>query len=307
MSIAYIVRRFLAAFGVLIGVSLLVFLMLQLIPGDPVYQILGEMATEEQAVAMRARLGLDQPLHIQYFRFMSGALRGDLGRSIVTNRSISDEIARRFPLTVRIALYAVLIQSIIGCSLGILASLKHRKWPDNAAMLGALLGVSSPSFWLALILMLVFSVWLEWLPISGYTDWRSLVLPSLTLGLLGGGRIARMTRSSMLEVLRQDYVRTARAKGLAERVVVFKHAFKNAIIPIITLIGMDFGSLLGGALITETVFAIPGVAQLAITGISRRDFPMVQGVVLVMAVVFTMTNLLVDIVYSLVNPRIRYQ
>lgn len=307
MTLAYIIRRILAAILVLLGVSVLVFSMLHLIPGDPVYLILGDFASEEEVAALRSALGLDRPLPVQYFEFMSGAVRGDMGRSIITGRHVSQEIARRFPLTVRIALLAVGIQILVGFSLGMLASLKHRRLPDNLAMLVALLGISTPSFWLALLLMLGFAVKLGWFPISGYTGFRSLILPSLTLGLLGGGSVARMTRSSMLEVLRQDYVRTARSKGLAERVVIYKHALKNAVIPVITLIGMSFGSLLGGAIITETVFAIPGVAQLAINGITRRDFPMVQGVVLLFAVVFTMANLIVDIIYAFVDPRIRYE
>lgn len=307
LSLAYIVRRLLATIPVLIGVTLLVFLMLHLIPGDPVYQILGEHASDEAVLAMRKSIGLDRPIHEQYLDFVSKAVRGDLGRSVITGREMSKEIANRFPLTLRIAVMAIGFEILIGFSLGMVAALNHRKITDNLAMTGALLGVSTPSFWLALLLMLVFGAWLKVVPLSGYSGWSSLILPALTLGLLSGGRIARMTRSSMLEVLRQDYIRTARSKGLAERVVIYKHALKNALIPVITLIGMDFGSLLGGAIITETVFAIPGVAQLAINGINNRDFPMVQAVVLVMAVVFTMTNLAVDLIYSAVDPRIKLQ
>lgn len=306
MSYAYVVRRVLAAILVLLGVSILVFLMIHMIPGDPVYQILGEYATEDAVFNMRERLGLNKPIHEQYFDFMSGVLRGDFGRSIITNRNITEEIKNRFPITLRIALMAVLIEISIGFTLGIIAALNHRKISDSLAMIGALLGVSTPSFWLALILMLIFGVQLKWLPISGYDGFKSLILPAITLGLLGGGKIARMTRSSLLEVLRQDYIRTARSKGLSEKFIIYKHALKNAIIPVITLIGMDLGALLGGAIITETVFAVPGIAQLAINGINRRDFPMVQSVVLVMAVVFTTTNLFVDIIYSFVDPRIKY-
>lgn len=307
MSYTYITRRVLATIPVLLGVTLLVFLMLHAIPGDPVYLILGDYATPEAVAALRSSLGLDRPLHEQYFNFVMRAVRGDLGRSVITNRHISREIAMRFPMTVKIALVAISIEVVLGITLGIAAALNHRKLWDNAAMVGALLGVSTPSFWLALLLMYVFAVKLDLVPVSGYSGWKSLILPSMTLGLLSGGKIARMTRSAVLEVLRQDYIRTARAKGLPERTVIYKHALKNALIPVVTLIGMDFGSLLGGAIITETVFALPGVAQLAINGINRRDFPMVQGVVLVMSLVFVAMNLVVDIAYSMLDPRIRYQ
>jgi len=306
MSYTYIIRRILATIPVLLGVSLLVFLMLHAIPGDPVRLIVGEYAPQETVDAITHKLGLDKPLYLQFFDFLSRVVRGDLGRSIVTNRNISQEIANRFPLTFKIAVLAVLLQILIGLSLGIIAALNHRKLPDNIAMIGALLGVSTPSFWLALLLMLLFGVKLDLLPISGYYGWKSLIMPALTLGLLTGARIARMTRSSVLEALNQDYVRTARAKGLRERVVIYKHVLKNALIPVVTLVGMSFGSLLGGAIITETVFALPGIAQLAINGINRRDFPMVQAVVLVTAVSFTLCNLLVDIIYSILDPRIRY-
>ncbi len=307
MSYTYIIRRILATIPVLLGVSLLVFLMLHAIPGDPVRLIVGEFAPQETVDAITRQLGLDRPLHVQFFNFLSNAVRGDLGRSLITNRDITQEIVNRFPLTFKIAVLAVLLQIIIGLGLGIMAALNHRKILDNVAMIGALLGVSMPSFWLALLLMLVFGVGLKWLPISGYFGFKSLILPAVTLGLLTGARIARMTRSSVLEVLNQDFVRTARAKGLKERIVIYKHVLKNALIPIVTLVGMSFGSLLGGAIITETVFALPGIAQLAINGINRRDFPMVQGVVLVIAVSFTLCNLLVDVVYSVLDPRIRYE
>ncbi len=307
MSYTYVIRRIAAVIPILIGVSLLVFLMIHIIPGDPVYLLLGDFATDEAVAAMRGRLGLDRPLHVQYLDFISGAVRGDLGRSVITNRHISAEIRNRFPVTLRIAAVAVCLEVLIGIPLGIFAAVRHRTGWDTLAMIAALLGVSTPSFWLALILMLIFSVNLGWFPISGYIGWRSLVLPSLTLGLLFAGKIARMTRSSCLEVMRQDYVRTARAKGLAEQVVIFKHVLKNALIPVITLIGMDFGALLGGAIITETVFAVPGVAQLAINGINRRDFPMVQGVVLLVAVVFVVANLVVDLAYAFLDPRVRYE
>lgn len=306
MSYTYIIRRILATIPVLLGVSLLVFLMLHAIPGDPVRLIVGEYAPQETVDAITHKLGLDKPLHLQFLDFLSRVVRGDLGRSIITNRNISQEIANRFPLTFKIAVLAVLLQILIGLSLGIIAALNHRKLPDNIAMVGALLGVSTPSFWLALLLMLLFGVKLDLLPISGYYGWKSLIMPAVTLGLLTGARIARMTRSSVLEALNQDYVRTARAKGLREQVVIYKHVLKNALIPVVTLVGMSFGSLLGGAIITETVFALPGIAQLAINGINRRDFPMVQAVVLVTAVSFTLCNLLVDIIYSILDPRIRY-
>jgi len=307
MSYTYMLRRVLASVPVLLGVTLLVFLMLHAIPGDPVYLVLGEHATPEAVAALRSTLGLDRPLAEQFLSFVSNAARGNLGRSMLTGRDISKEIAARFPLTLKIAIAAVCVEIVIGLGLGITAALNHGSIWDNAAMIGALIGVSTPSFWLALILMYIFAVRLDVVPISGYEGWTSLILPCITLGLLSGGRIARMTRSTLLEVLRQDYVRTARAKGLGERAVIYRHCLKNALIPVVTLIGMDFGSLLGGAIITETVFALPGIAQLAINGINRRDFPITQGVVLVMSLVFVCVNLVVDIVYSLLDPRIRYK
>ncbi len=307
MSYTYFIPRILATIPVLLGAAILVFMMLHAIPGDPVYLILGDFPTPEAVAAMRHNLGLDRALHVQFFDFLTNALQGDLGRSVITNRHISEEIALRFPLTLKIAFAAVVIEVVVGLSLGIAAALKHRTFWDNAAMVVALLGVSTPSFWLALLLMLAFAVYLPIFPISGYWGWTSLVLPSITLGLLGGGRIARMSRSTVLEVLGQDYVRTARAQGLPERIVIDKHALRNALIPVETLIGMDFGSLLGGAIITETVFALPGVAQLAINGINRRDFPMVQGVVLLVSVVFIVMNLVVDLGYALLDPRTRYE
>lgn len=305
MSFSYILKRILMAALLIILISMFVFAILPL-TGDPVYMILGDEATEEAIASLRSRLNLDKPLPVRYYIFVSGAIRGDLGRSFITGRDIAAEISRRLPVTMRIALLAILVEIFVGVFLGALAAFKHRTVIDNFAMVFALLGISTPPFWLALMLMLVFALHLGWFPISGYSGLISLILPAFSIGLLGDGRVARMTRSALLEVMRQDYIRTAKAKGLSFSRVINKHAAKNAMIPVVTLIGIDFGRLLAGSIIIETVFALPGVGQLVINGILRRDYPMVQGVVLLMGIIFTIANLLVDIIYSFLDPRIKY-
>lgn len=305
--IKYLIRRILAAIPVLLGVSLIVFLMIHLIPGDPVQHILGEFASPERVAELRNQLGLNDPLPIQYLKFLSKAIRGDLGRSLISNVPVVDEIARAFPVTIQLAIYSIIVSSLFGLLAGIIAAVRHNTFWDQLAMIGALFGISTPSFWLALILMMIFAYNLGWFPISGYSGLSSLVLPTVVLAALSAGSIARITRSSMLEVLGQDYIRTARAKGLDEETVVLKHSLKNAMIPVVTLVGLQFGSLLAGAIITETVFALPGLGRLAIQAITTRDFPMIQGVTLFVATLFVLTNLIVDLMYGLIDPRIRLQ
>lgn len=305
--IKYLIRRILAAIPVLLGVSLIVFLMIHLIPGDPVQHILGEFASPERVAELRNQLGLNDPLPIQYLKFLSKAIRGDLGRSLISNVPVVDEIARAFPVTIQLAIYSIIVSSLFGLLAGIIAAVRHNTFWDQLAMIGALFGISTPSFWLALILMMIFAYNLGWFPISGYSGLSSLVLPTVVLAALSAGSIARITRSSMLEVLGQDYIRTARAKGLDEETVVLKHSLKNAMIPVVTLVGLQFGSLLAGAIITETVFALPGLGRLAVQAITTRDFPMIQGVTLFVATLFVLTNLIVDLMYGLIDPRIRLQ
>ncbi len=290
----------------LIGVSILVFLMMHLIPGDPVTYILGDYASEEAIVEMKKTLGLDQPLFIQYIDYIKNVLQGNLGTSYITGLTVGEEIMARFPITVQLALYSLIIGSVIGILMGILAAVKQNTIFDQLAMVISLIGISAPGFWIALFLIWMFSYQFNIFPISGYQGFYSLILPSITLGLGSAGNIARMTRSSMLEVIKQDFMRTAQAKGLAMISMIFKHALQNAMIPVITLIGLQFGFLLAGAVVIETVFALPGLGSFSIEAITKRDLPTVQGLVLFMAFLFIITNMIVDLVYSLVDPRIKY-
>ncbi len=290
----------------LIGVSILVFLMMHLIPGDPVTYILGDFASEEAIVEMKKTLGLDQPLFIQYIDYIKNVLQGNLGTSYITGLTVGEEIMARFPITVQLALYSLIIGSVIGILMGILAAVKQNTIFDQLAMVISLIGISAPGFWIALFLIWMFSYQFNIFPISGYQGFYSLILPSVTLGLGSAGNIARMTRSSMLEVIKQDFMRTAQAKGLAMISMIFKHALQNAMIPVITLIGLQFGFLLAGAVVIETVFALPGLGSFSIEAITKRDLPTVQGLVLFMAFLFIITNMMVDLVYSLIDPRIKY-
>jgi peptide/nickel transport system permease protein len=291
---------------VLFGVTLAVFSMLFLVPGDPVKMMLAEFVTSPDQIAqMRAQLHLDEPLPQQYGRFVANALRGDLGTSIRSRRPVATEIAENVASTAQLALASMAVAIAIGVPLGLLAALFRNTWLDIGSMVVALLGVSMPSFWLGLLMIFVFSLHLAWFPATGGGDLLHLVLPSLTLGTIASAIIARLTRSSMLEVLGQDYVRTARAKGLAWWGVVVRHALKNALIPIITIFGLQFGNLLAGAVIVETVFSRPGLGRLIVGGILAKDFPLVQGTVLFVAASYVMINVLVDVAYAFVDPRIR--
>ena len=306
MSFQYIVKRLAQGLLVLIGIAVAVFFMIHLIPGDPVARILGERATPEAVANLRHELGLDLPLHLQLIRYFVNLAHGDLGRSLLTGVPVAQDLGTRFLLTFRLAIMALLIESFLGITVGVIAAVKRGSIWDSMTMSTAVLGMSLPSFWLAIFLMWIFGYALGWFPISGYSGWWSLVLPAFTLGILSAAYIARVTRSSLLDVLDQDYIRTARSKGLGERTVLFKHVLRNALIPIITMIGLDLGYLLGGAIITETVFALPGVGRFVVQGILTRDFPVVQGGTLFIAGTFVIVNLLVDLTYSLVDPRIRH-
>jgi ABC-type dipeptide/oligopeptide/nickel transport system permease component len=305
--LTWVLRRILAVVPVLFGVTLAVFSMLFLVPGDPVKMMLAEfVTTPDQIAQMRAQLHLDEPILKQYGRFVSGALRGDLGTSIRSRRPVTTEIGENVASTAQLALAAMLVAVGLGIPLGLAAALSRSSWLDVASMATALLGVSMPSFWLGLLLIFVFSLHLAWFPATGGGDLRHLVLPAVTLGMIAAAIIARLTRSSMLEVLGQDYVRTARAKGLGGFSVVVRHALKNALIPIITIFGLQFGNLLAGAVIVETVFSRPGLGRLIVGGILNKDFPLVQGVVLFVATLYVLINLLVDVAYAYADPRIRF-
>jgi ABC-type dipeptide/oligopeptide/nickel transport system permease component len=280
--------------------------MIHLVPGDPVLVMLSEFASAGDQQALREELGLNKPLYVQYWRYASSAVRGDLGRSVRSNRPVISEIASRFPNTVRLAVAALALAVIIGGCIGILSAVRRNTLFDHGAMVAVLFGLSMPGFWLGLMLMIVFALRLQWVPVAGYEGWQYLILPGITLAAAPAAVLARLTRSSMLEVLNQDYCRTARAKGLRHVTVVLKHALKNSLIPVVTVLGLQLGYLLGGAVITETVFAWPGIGRLVVDAILARDFPVVQGTVLVIALGFVIVNLIVDLVYVYLDPRVRF-
>lgn len=310
----YILRRLLAMVPVLLLVSLIVFSLLHLTPGDPALSILGEEATPEQVAALRAKLGLNRPLPVQYARWLGAVLRGDLGRSIRSNQPVSEAIVERLPVTVELAVLAMLVSLTIAVPAGIVAAMRRNSFLDTSATFVALLGVSLPNFFLAILLILIFGVKLGWLPPFGYQpltqgvagNLQRMILPAITLGTALAAIVTRMMRSSLLEVLDQDYIRTARAKGLREARMVRAHALKNALMPVVTIVGLQIGGLLGGAIITESIFVLPGVGRLLVDAIFQRDFPLVQGVVLFVSLAFLFSNFAVDLFYAYLDPRIRY-
>ena len=303
----YVLKRILLLIPVLLGVSLLVFAIMSLTPGDPAQLILGENAPKEAVLKLREEMGLNDPFFMQYFRFVKNAIMGDFGRSYTTGREVFGEIFARFPNTLILAVIGIIISVCIGIQIGIISATRQYSFLDSFSMVIALLGVSMPVFWLGLMLILTFSVKLGWLPSGGFDGLKSIILPAVTLGVGSAAIITRMTRSSMLEVIRQDYIRTARAKGVAEKVVINKHALKNALIPIITVVGLQFGHLLGGAVLTESVYSWPGVGRLMVDAIRQKDTPTVLAAVVFLAAAFSVVNLLVDILYAYVDPRIKSQ
>jgi peptide/nickel transport system permease protein len=304
--IQYTVRRLLIAFPSVLGVLIIVFLMVRLAPGDPAVFLAGEFAPPETIAAMRTRFGLDRPYHVQFGLYVGSLVQGDLGRSTRTQRLVIDDLKQFFPNTLELALGAMVIALLIGIPAGVIAALRQNTWTDLLVTVGSLIGVSMPVFWFGLLAMLYFSVQLGWFPVAGRGTLAHLVLPAVSLGLGSMAIIARMTRSSMLEVLGLDYVRTARAKGLQGARVVAKHALRNALIPVVTVGGLQFGQLLSGAVLTETVFAWPGIGRLLVDSIRARDYPVVQGSVLLIAVTFILINIAVDLIYGFIDPRIRY-
>jgi len=330
--IGFIIRRILVVIPTLLGITIIIFMMLAITPGDPAELLLGERATQESLEAMREYLGLKKPLYVQYGMFLKRVAKFDLGETIWTRQKVYIEIMERFPATIELALAAMLISSFFGILLGIISATKQYSWFDYTSMLGSLFGVSMPVFWLGLVLMLIFSLTLGWFPMSGRIgvdveltvitnfyvldailteNWAALknilmhlALPAMALSTIPLAIVARMTRSSMLEVLRQDYIRTARAKGLSEVKIVLKHALRNGLIPVVTVVGLQFGILLGGAILTETVFAWPGVGKWMFDGVVKRDYMVIQGGTLLVATTFVMINLVVDVLYAIINPRI---
>lgn len=323
----YIIRRLINLIPTIIGVSLVVFFMIHLAPGDPVTLMVGDDATVEDIERIQAMYGFDQPLYVQYFRWLGNALQGDFGVSIRQNRTVTGLIWERAGATVELAFMAMFISIIISVPLGVLSAIRRGSWIDLGAMTAALISISMPRFWVGLMLLIYVGLNFQFFPLFGreaslfggivtffttlnpqemITGLRYILLPALSLGTAATALQTRLMRSSMLEVLNQDYVRTAKAKGLSDRVVIFKHAFRNALMPVVTIVGLQFGYLLGGAVVVETVFSWPGLARLIINAVSQRDFPIVQAGTLVVALTFAMINLMVDISYGFLNPKIRY-
>ncbi|GEN44358.1 ABC transporter permease [Alkalibacillus haloalkaliphilus] len=300
----YIIRRILQLIPVLLGVTVLVFLLMHLTPGNPAQLMAGENAPPEMVEQIENRLGLNDPLPVQYFDYVAGVVQGDLGTSMRYNTPVIDEVGPRFWVTIELALYATVLSIFLGLIAGIISAVRQYSIADVSIMIVALFGLSMPNFWLGLMLMQWFSINLGWFPPTGWGSPEQVLLPVITLGTAGAAIIARMTRSSMLEVISQDYIRTARAKGVKERIIIYKHALKNALIPVVTVVGLQFGALLAGAVLTEEVFAINGMGRLLVDSIMNRDFPVVQACILIISVVFVVVNLLVDISYKFLNKRI---
>ncbi len=301
----YILKRMLALIPVIFGVTLVVFLIMQMAPGDPARMIAGEMASQEQVDELREEMGLNDPVLLRYFNYMADFFRGDLGESYFKHRPVMDEIMDRFPYTAKLAGTAVILTVIMSIPIGILAAVKQNTIFDNLSLVVTLFGISMPVFWLGLLLIILFSLQLGLLPTGGAESWRGYILPSFCLAFSNMSTVARTTRSSMLETIRQDYVRTARAKGVAKKTVIRKHAFRNALIPTITVIGIQVSQLLGGSVVVETVFAWPGVGRLMIESINSRDTPMVLGCIVMLTIVFSLLNLFIDLCYGFFDPRIK--
>jgi len=305
--IRFFVRRLVLTIPVLFGVATLVFSLIHLVPGDPVQAMLGESASPSDIAELRTRLGFDRPLYVQYGSFLKGAITGDLGASLRTNQSVTEAIVERLPATIELAFAAMTVAVLIAIPLGILAAVRAGTAVDLGATTLALIGISMPNFWLGPLLAIVFSVTLGWLPVSGRGTLAHLVLPAITLGAPLAAVLARMTRASVIEELRELYVLAARARGVSRARAVLRHAFRNSLIPIVTVLGLQFGAVLTGAVITETIFAWPGVGRLLIQSISFRDYPLVQGCILMIAVTYVSMNLITDLVYGFLDPRIRFE
>ncbi|MFF2174880.1 nickel ABC transporter permease [Lysinibacillus sp. NPDC058147] len=299
----FILKRLAQIIPVTLGVTLVVFLIMQMIPGDPAVILAGEGASQETVNELRENLGLNKPLAVQYTDYIKDLLQGDMGNSLKNHQPVFEEITARLPITIELAFYSILITIVLGLIAGIISAIRPYSFMDVGLMIVALLGISLPSFWLGILLMYVFSVQLHWLPVAGWDSAKHIILPAITLGAGGAAIVARMTRSSMLEVVNQDYIRTAKAKGLKGYVIILKHALRNALIPVITVVGLQFGSLLGGTVLVESVFAVNGLGRMIVDAIRTRDIPVVQGGVLVASLIFVFINLFVDILYRFFNKR----
>ncbi len=299
----FILKRLAQIIPVTLGVPLVVFLIMQMIPGDPAIILAGEGASQETVAELRENLGLNKPLAVQYTDYIKNLLQGDMGNSLKNNQPVFEEITSRLPITIELAFYSILITIVLGLIAGIISAIRPYSLMDVGLMVVALLGISLPSFWLGILLMYVFSVQLHWLPVAGWDSAKHIILPAVTLGAGGAAIVARMTRSSMLEVVNQDYIRTAKAKGLKGYIIILKHALRNALIPVITVVGLQFGSLLGGTVLVESVFAVNGLGRMIVDAIRTRDIPVVQGGVLVASLIFVFINLFVDILYRFFNKR----
>ncbi len=304
----YVIRRLVGAIPVLIGVIAVVFILTTIVPGDPARIMMGQRGNPETIAKIRHEMGLDKPLPIQFLDFMKNALTLNLGKSYRNNMTVVEAITTRIPVTFKLAFFAMVIAILVGVPLGIISAVKQYSWIDYGAMFFAILGISAPVFWVALLSVVLFCVILGWIPGTGTGNGELIyyVLPSIVLGLRPAALIARLTRSSMLEIVRQDYIRTARAKGLSERVVIMRHALRNALIPVVTVIGIEVASLLSGVVITEQIFSLPGIGRLSVEALTNRDFPVIRGVVLFMAFIFVLANLIVDLSYPFFDPRIKY-
>jgi len=305
--IQYFLKRLLQAIPVLLGVIIITFVLMYIIPGDPVVSMVGERYSEETVQRLRQELHLDDPLPLQFLRYVGNVLQGNFGNSFITGEPVAALIIEKFPNTMMLAITAMFFAILIGLTAGIMSSVRPGSFMDRGIMVLALAGISAPVFWVGLILVLVVGVMLQWLPPTGFGGIEYLILPALTLGLRSAAYLARLTRATMLDVLSHDYIRTARSKGLPEWKVFIKHAFPNTLIPVITIIGTDFGSYLSGAVLTESIFGWPGIGRLALEAIMKRDFPVIQGTVLFMAIMFVLMNVLVDLLYGVVDPRIRLE
>jgi peptide/nickel transport system permease protein len=304
--IKYIIRRVLLIVPVMLGVSVIVFGIMHLTPGDPAILMLGEAAPEAEYAALRTRLGLDEPIHVQYVIWIGRVVQLDLGRSIRSGRPVLNEITARLPATIELAVLATLLAIVVGVPLGVISANRPNTAVDHGATVLAFGGLAMPVFWQGLMMILIFSLWLGWFPSSGrHGGWVYYVLPTITLGTSAIAAITRMTRATMLETLTQDYIRTARSKGVFDRSIIYRHALRNALIPVVTVIGLQFGGLLSGAVLTETIFSWPGIGRLAVDAIRSKDFPVVQGVVLVFAITYALVNLFVDVLYAYLDPRLR--
>lgn len=305
--LAYTIRRLLQAIPIILGVVFIVMISLDFIPGDPVRLMLGEFATPEMVTSLRQRLGLNDPLPVRYIKYIGNLVQGDMGNSIKDQRPVTTIIAEAYPVTLQLGAAALFITLLLGIPLGVLSAARPNSVADNLVRVFSLAGLSMPVFWTGLVFIVFFSVNLRWFPVSGMGTWRHMVLPAVTLALPSVAIMARLTRSSVMEVLSEDFVRTARSKGVSNRSILFKHTLRNALIPVITALGLILGQMLGGAVLTETVFSWPGLGRLTVFAIFNRDYVLVQGVVLVLALVYVLINLLVDLSYGLIDPRVNYQ